>query len=82
MIPLHIIEIKKKYLNVLLQIQYNHYINEIHNKDYMYILFKAYPKSEISKFINAYKNTSNRLLKKKFPQIKTKVIEKIFFEHK
>ena len=26
-----------------------------HDKDHIHILFKAHPKSEISKFINAYK---------------------------
>ena len=40
-----------------------------HDKDHIHILFKAHPKSEISKFINAYKSASSRLLKKEFPQI-------------
>lgn len=34
--------------------------------DHVHILFKAHPKSEISKFINAYKSASSRLLKKNF----------------
>src|SRR5690554_7744897 len=35
-----------------------------HDKDHIHVLFKAHPKSEISKFINAYKSASSRLLKK------------------
>lgn len=41
-----------------------------HDKDHIHILFKAHPNSEISKFINAYKSASSRLLKKEFPSIK------------
>ena len=37
-----------------------------HDKDHVHILFKAHPNSEISKFINAYKSASSRLLKKNF----------------
>ena len=40
-----------------------------HDKDHVPILFKAYPNTGISKFINAYKNAGSRLLKKEFPQI-------------
>lgn len=36
-----------------------------HDKDHVHILFKAHPNTEISKFINAYKSASSRLLKKK-----------------
>jgi putative transposase len=35
-----------------------------HDKDHIHILFKAHPKSELSKFINAYKSASSRLIKK------------------
>lgn len=41
-----------------------------YDKDYIYALFKAHPGTEISKFINAYKSASSRLLKKEFPDIK------------
>ena len=37
-----------------------------HDKDHVHILFRAHPNSEISKFINAYKSASSRLLKKNF----------------
>ena len=44
-----------------------------HDKDHVHILFKAEPKSELSKFINAYKSASSRLLKKEFPEITEKI---------
>lgn len=40
-----------------------------YDKDYIYALFRAHPNTEISKFINAYKSASSRLIKKDFPQI-------------
>ncbi len=41
-----------------------------HDSDHVNILFKAHPKTEISKFINAYKSASSRLLKKEYPDIR------------
>lgn len=41
-----------------------------HDKDHVHILFKAQPNSELSKFINAYKSASSRLIKKEYPRIK------------
>ncbi|CDR30083.1 Transposase and inactivated derivatives [Acholeplasma oculi] len=41
-----------------------------HDVDHVHILFTAHPNSEISKFINAYKSASSRLIKKEFPSIK------------
>ena len=49
------------------------------DKDYVHILFKAHPNTEISKFINAYKSASSRLLKKKFPQIRQKLWKEYFW---
>ena len=49
-----------------------------HDKDHVHILFKALPNTEISKFINAYKSASSRLLKKEFPQIRQK-FWKVYF---
>jgi len=40
-----------------------------HDKDHIHILFKAHPNSELSKFINAYKSASSRLIKRDFPHI-------------
>lgn len=36
-----------------------------HDKDHVHVLFKAHPNSELSKFINAYKSASSRLIKKR-----------------
>lgn len=41
-----------------------------HDKDHVHILFKAHPNTELSKFINAYKSASSRLIKRDFPEIK------------
>ena len=40
-----------------------------HDQDHLHILFKAEPNSELSKFINAYKSASSRLIKKEKPEI-------------
>ena len=50
-----------------------------HGKDHVHVLFKAHPNTEISKFINAYKSASSRLLKKEFPQIKQKLWKEYFW---
>ena len=50
-----------------------------HDKDHVHVLFKAHPKTEISKFINTYKSASSRLLKKEFPRIKAKLWEDKFW---
>lgn len=41
-----------------------------HDMDHVHILFRGQPNTEISKFINAYKSASSRLIKKEFPQIR------------
>lgn len=50
-----------------------------HDMDYVHILFKAHPNTEISKFINAYKSASSRLIKKHFPQVKRKLWKEYFW---
>ncbi len=40
-----------------------------HGQDHVHIMFRAHPKSELSKFINAYKSASSRLIKKEYPEI-------------
>lgn len=47
--------------------------------DYVDILFKGQPNTEISKFINAYKSASSRLIKKEFPDIKAKLWKEMFW---
>lgn len=50
-----------------------------YDKDHVHILFRAHPNSEISKFINAYKSASSRLLKKEFPEIRQKLWKEYFW---
>ncbi len=50
-----------------------------HDMDHVHILFKAHPNSELSKFINAYKSASSRLIKKDFPQVRQKLWKEYFW---
>jgi putative transposase len=50
-----------------------------HDKDHIHALLKAHPRSEISKFLNAYKSASSRLLKKEFPAIRQKLWKEHFW---
>ncbi len=50
-----------------------------HDEDHIHILFKAQPKSEISKFINAYKSASSRLIKNEFPEVREKLWKEAFW---
>ncbi|MCQ6337092.1 IS200/IS605 family transposase [Bacillus cereus] len=50
-----------------------------HDVDHVHILFKAHPNTELTKFINAYKNASSRLIKRDFPQVKKKLWKEMFW---
>ena len=50
-----------------------------HDTDHVHILFKGQPNTEISKFINAYKSASSRLIKKEFPQIRKSLWKEMFW---
>ena len=50
-----------------------------HDKDHVHILFKAHPNTELSKFINAYKSASSRLIKRDFPEIKQQLWKGMFW---
>ncbi|WP_106767840.1 IS200/IS605 family transposase [Paenibacillus faecalis] len=65
------IKLGKKY-NISL-VQWNHDFDHIH------ILFKAHPNTELSKFINAYKSASSRMIKKDFPQARKKLWKEMFW---
>ena len=41
-----------------------------HDKDHVHIIFKAHPKTELTKFINAYKSASSRIIKKRISTYK------------
>lgn len=50
-----------------------------HDIDHIHILFKAHPKTELSKFINAYKSASSRIIKKEFPEVKKQLWKEHFW---
>ncbi|MBE6123036.1 MAG: IS200/IS605 family transposase [Erysipelotrichaceae bacterium] len=50
-----------------------------HDSDHVHLLFKAHPNSELSRFINAYKSASSRLIKKNFPEVKQKLWKEYFW---
>lgn len=50
-----------------------------HDEEHVHILFRAHPKTAISKFINAYKSASSRLLKKEYPSIREKLWKEQFW---
>jgi len=50
-----------------------------HDQDHIHILFRANPNSELSKFINAYKSATSRLVKKDFPSVKAKLWREMFW---
>lgn len=50
-----------------------------HEKDHVHILFKAHPKTEMTKFINAYKSASSRLIKRDYPQVKQFLWKEMFW---
>ncbi|MDV6379281.1 IS200/IS605 family transposase [Sporosarcina sp. GW1-11] len=65
------VRISEKY-NITL-VEWNHDENHIH------VLFKAHPNTEMTKFINAYKSASSRLIKKEFPKVKQKLWKEMFW---
>ena len=44
-----------------------------HDQAYVHVMFRAHPNTEMSKFINAYKSASSRLIKKDFPEVRRKL---------
>ncbi|WP_305456805.1 IS200/IS605 family transposase [Bacillus mycoides] len=50
-----------------------------HDVDHVHILFKAHPNTEMTKFINAYKSASSRLIKRDLPQVKKKLWKEMFW---
>src|SRR5699024_11819426 len=37
-----------------------------HDVDHVHVLFKANPKTDLTKFLNSYKSASSRIIKRKF----------------
>src|SRR5699024_8862898 len=50
-----------------------------HDIDHVHILFKVQPNTELTKFINAYKSASSRLIKKEFPFVRKKLWKEMFW---
>jgi transposase IS200-family protein len=66
-------KIKQRLIEIFEYICDNYNISAIEinsDLDHLHVLFKAHPNSELSKFINAYKSATSRLIKKEFPEIK------------
>lgn len=50
-----------------------------HDQDHVDVLFRGQPNTELTKFINAYKSASSRLIKKEFPEIRQKLWKEMFW---
>lgn len=75
-------EISARLKEIFEYIQSNHNITLQewnHDKDHVHILFTAHPKTELTKFINAYKSASSRLIKKEYPNVKTQLWKNCFW---
>jgi putative transposase len=76
-------EISKYLLDIFTRIGKLYNIDPIeweHDKDHIHCLFESHPNSELSKFINAYKSASSRLVKKQIQRLKT-IYGKNLFGH-
>jgi len=54
-------------------------INQECDKDHTHILFKATPKTNLVKFINALKGATSNAIRHRFPEIKKKLWKDIFW---
>ena len=50
-----------------------------HDVDHVHVLFRGQPNTEMSKFINAYKSASSRIIKKEFPEIRKHLWKEMFW---
>lgn len=50
-----------------------------HDIDHVHVRFSAHPKTELTKFLNAYKSASSRLIKKEYPGIREKLWKESFW---
>ena len=50
-----------------------------HDVDHVHVLFRGEPKTELTKFLNAYKSASSRIIKKEFPEIRSKLWKEAFW---
>lgn len=74
------ISVRLKEIFSYIQSGYNITLEEWnHDIDHVHILFRSEPNSNISKFINAYKSASSRLIKKEYPSIVSKLYKEAFW---
>ena len=74
------ISIRLKEIFVRIAPTYNITLEEWnHDIDHVHILFRGQPNTEISKFINAYKSASSRIIKKEFPVIRKSLWKEMFW---
>lgn len=75
-------DISDELKSIFENIQDNYYISIQewnHDVDHIHVLFKANPKTDLTKFLNSYKSVSSRIVKKKFPEIKSKLWKESFW---
>ena len=75
-------EISKRLKGIFEYIQdnYNIVLEEWnHDIDHVHVLFRSEPNTNVSKFINAYKSASSRLIKKEYPSIKSRLYKEAFW---
>jgi len=69
---------KERFIDIAYK--YNITLEEMnHDRDHLHILFRAHPNSELSKFINAYKSSTSRMIKKEFPEVKEQLWKSMFW---
>ena len=75
-------QISERLKEIFSYIQGNYNITLVewnHDIDHVHVLFRSEPNSNISKFINAYKSASSRLIKKEYPYIKSRLYKEAFW---
>jgi putative transposase len=75
-------EISSRAKEIFEYIASNYHITLIewhHDADHVHILFRSHPKTALSKFINAYKTASSRLIKQEFESVRKKLWQSYFW---
>jgi putative transposase len=68
---------------IFIDIGYYHNIEieEInYDSDHIHILFCSNPDCNIQKFVNAFKSSSSRIIKKEYPEVKEKLYKSAFWK--
>ena len=75
-------EVSNRAKDIFEYIASNYHITLIewnHDSDHVHILFRSHPKTELSKFINAYKSASSRLIKQEFESVRNQLWQSYFW---